>query len=713
MNPLEDLKDIFSLISTYQTGKNTLILDHDISIQLNYLTNNHFSKFSNDTNINKVIWFDDKNFNIDNDNDNDDNSINSIVFLLNLNSESNFEKLIKLSTIMKFIRSNNNNNINKNIHLITANPSFNKSVEKFISVNGILGDLTSFHNWNSLLYFQLSQNLFSLESSNDAEFKNLFLNNSTLPLELLAKSLLNLYISSNYKLRITNTYLKGIKSIQFWKIYNRLLNSYLQTLPDNKRKIIDDLDETIFMDVHSFYNSSTDLICLDRSVDIISLLLTQLSYSGLCNELFNTSNQLDYLIFNDNDNNEIKINLNDSNDNIYPQIEYLNFSHVGPILNKLAKNLQFEFDKRKNLKDINEMKNFVSELNNLKNSQSWVQKHTSLAECIINKFNEGSLNQYTNIPLLDNDNDNESIGNLSLQSYYSQLIELQQDIISNQMNLNTIFNKISNLLNLFDPSIDDIIKLIILVSITKNGIKESDFNSLNQELINKYGLFNISPILLNLQKLKLIQLNNNNNQPFWSSLSESVLTPSDNQLIMNFNILNKSLNLLPLHDEKNDSSKNSNDLADKYVDADFGYPGYVPIFTRLIQSIYDRSFLNETNPTSIPPQTSSSRAIKYGWNNLNLDQLYGPTKQDFLIPESKKKLFNSIIPPKISELNSNNHETSSTIIICVIGGLTWSELATIKYVLSANKFTKHKKLIVLTTGMITGSQMINSLKSPT
>lgn len=730
LTPLDDLVSIFSSVSTYQTGKNTLVLDRGVSSQLNFLTENHFSRFSSQANIDKILWYDADTISEQIQNTIDPTSphaATSLVFLFNLHSKENFLKLDSFASCLRDTILPLNANFN--VHLIVAHPSLDKSVEKYLSTIGVLGDLTSLQLWNSLLYFEISPDIYSLESGPDAAFSQLFLDNSPLPLELLAKLLLDLYISSDYKLRITNIYLKGEKSHQFWKIYERILDSHLQTLSDNQRKIIDDIDETFFMDLHSFYNNAVDFICLDRSNDIVSLLLTQLSYSGLCNEIFNPSNQLEMIQFKPSDSDEVmKFKLDDSSDDIYPQIKYLNFSHVGPVLNHRAKQLQLEFDRRKKLKDLDEMKSFVNELNSLKNMQSWVQKHTNLAGFIIHSFKKDALDLTSGVPLLDDLSiepfESRNLGNLSLDSYYAQLIELQQDIVSNQINTAQILARISDLLINFNSSLSDATKLVVLTSIVKNGIKESDFQTLHLEMVNKFGTLQVTPILLNLQKLKILQIKNNNQQLAFWSFSDNSLLPSKSQSILNFASLSKSLNLLPLHGDEDRSDGLFNDLAGRYTDADFGYPGYVPVFARLIQSIYDRSFLNPPNsavenrkPTQ--QQIDSRRAIKYGWSNVDLDQLSGPTKQEFLVPESKRKLFNAIIPPKISELKVSNSQPNaklsahfSTVVICAVGGITGSELAAIKYVLSSNSFTKNKRIIILTTGMINGTQFINSMSNP-
>lgn len=597
--------------------------------------------------------------------------------------------------------------------------SIDKALTKYLSLSGILGDLTSHHVWSTLLYLPISnEQIYSLEYSPDAAFKHLYLDDSALPLELLAKSLLQLYIESSYKLRITNIYLKGPKSVQFWEIYRRLLNSHLQTLSDTQRKIIDDIDDMLFLNVHSFYTNSVDLISLDRSNDLISCLLSQLSYSGLCNETFDIKSQLTKINIKPDSTDSPSINLNDSNDKIYPLIKYLNFSHVGPTLNKHAKILQLKFDDYKKLDNIDEMKNFVNELNNLKSLQSYVSKHTDLAAFIMHTFED--INDTVSIPILDEPDDD--IGNDTsisgpgfnvLHSYNKILIELQQDILSNQLSVSSAFNRITSLLNSFDSTtLSDVFKLVILTSIIKRGFKESEFLPLYNVIINKFGILKTLPILINLQKLKIIQFSNhfsaksNPNSHPASFLTFSALNPdpSATQNIQNFSLLVKSLSLLPTYSEEITNpgvDSIDQDFTTLYNDADFGYPGYVPIFARLVQSIYSRSFqLKDSNQ-----QTESQRAIKYGWNNIDLEGLSSTTLQEFLVPDSKKKLFSSIIPPKISDLKNSN---KSTIIICAVGGITWSEIATIKYVLKSNPFTKDKSVIVLTTGLLTSDGFINS-----
>lgn len=703
MSPIDDLISVFSTISSYQSDhvSNLLVLDKSLSNELNFITDNKFSSFLKSANISKIIWYDEIG-NLD------DEDIKSIVFFINLNdNDKGLEKLTSLKS-----KISNLNIMNSNIHLILSHPLIQFSIDSYLSNVELSNLLTSYHLYNSLLYYEIQPSIYSLELP-ESGFKDLYLNASPAPIEALAKSLLQLYINSDFKLRITNLYILGELSSKFWEIYEKLKNDYLlNNLKDKELKIIDDIDEMLFLNIHSFYTRSTDLIVLDRSNDLVSCLLSQLSYSGLLNDFFDIETQLKPLTY---DDRTIYFN-----DDIYNDIKDLNFSNVGTKLNKYAKNLQHKFEKFKNLQDLNEIKNFVNDLNSLKLTQSNVTNHTHLVDYILNSENFIDLNKHLDIPVLD------ELEDTKLDSYFTQLIEFQQDILSNQLSTPTILSKISCFLNTADATLYDIIKLIILTSIVKLGLKTSNFEFLNLELINKFGFETVTPIILNLQKLGIIQfvdlneIANSHSHSFLSSFQNQNLIESNVQKIENFQTVSKNFNLLPINEDTNgyvvvddnntsatpvNADGNDNEEFTKlYNDADFGYPGYVPLFTRLIQSIYDRSFLPTTN-TNQPHQ----HLIKYGWNNLNFENLNVTKTEKFLVPESKKKMFDSIIPPKLSTLSQTANK--SIIIITVIGGITWSEISTIKYVLKKNPSTRDKQVTFLTTGMVTGSQILKSLNN--
>ena len=715
---MDDLLSIFDSLPP-----SILVLDKSLSHILNHLTKNSFSTFINSAKIKKTSWLPDSLNNSSSSSLTTPPLTNTpdtpIVFLINLLSNENLSKLLLLSNLI------HNWKLSTLPHLIVYHPLLDISLHSYISNIGLESQLASFNIWSTQLpsiSYSISNNLSIHSLDLSFAFKDLYLNNSPIPLQLLANYLLNLNIENNYNLRITNTFLKGPLSNQFYSIYSRLLNSHILSLPDSKRKIIDDIDDTIFADTNSFYNNSVHLISIDRSNDLLPCVLSQLSYTGIISEFFNLSSPIEP--FNlptesetiSNQQKTTSISSLFSNENqISNIIGDLNFSHVGPILNKNAKLLQSQLNKKDNLNNMDEIKLFVNDLSNLNSTKSLISTHTSIADLILSSLNKSPL-QYQkplNIPLLEDIP--LSTHSDVLTSYYSRLMDLQHSILNNELNSISILKDLSLIISSYNDDVQlyDIFKILILLSIVKNGINANDFaNYLYNDMIFKFNSTKVLPILLNLQKINIIVFNNssNINLPSFLSLSKNnqqshiPLSQSTNstlissQSITDFNTLSSTLNLLPIHEESSSPSM-INNITD-YDDADFTYTGYVPILTRLIQSIYTRSFISS-------PDTD--RAIVYGWNNLDLSSLSTSTTQSFLVPQSKKQLFNSIIPPKISELSKIS---KSTIIIMAIGGITWSEISSIKYILAKNPLTKFKKIIILTTGIINSNQFISSLSNP-
>ncbi|ODV86637.1 hypothetical protein CANARDRAFT_195880 [[Candida] arabinofermentans NRRL YB-2248] len=569
-----------------------------------------------------------------------------------------------------------------------------KTNELIVENLGLKGDLELFE-WNTSIPLIIEDDLISLNLKYGG-LKELFLNDSIEPIQLLADSLLNLIIKSDYKIRITNTFLKGSFSIKFWKIFNNLYDRHLNSLDPIHKKLINDQDETLFLDQYSFFNRNIDFVCFDRGVDLISCLLTQLTYTGLTDDIIGTDMGIvNFPILNPETNEleEFKLSLGDSNDFIYPLIKNLNFSMVGSILNSKAKEIQKEFDKRNSLNDIDSMKKFVGELNLLKDNQRWVQKHTTLAEFILQSVKKGE------------DDDSSIMNEIDIPSYnyFNQFIELQQDILSDNLDNKKNCNLILEFMYKFEPKIQDIIKLLILTTIVKKGIREFEYDYMKSEILNLYGLKYLK-LFIRLKELKLVY--NKETTSFLSGPSIIEEQSFDSiQLINDFRSISNYLNLMPIVDQQDLNNPK---------DADFGLPGFVPIITRLIEAIYDRDFLSATTSLTTTTTTSSSshtnhrpktRLRKYGWDNLDLSNLNGEVKQDFLITENKKKLFDSIIPPKLSNLTNRK----DVIIVSVIGGLTYSEISTIRFILQKNEVTKDKQLIILTTGVIKSDDVINCL----
>ena len=106
-------------------------------------------------------------------------------------------------------------------------------------------------------------------------------------------------------------------------------------------------------------------------------------------------------------------------------------------------------------------------------------------------------------------------------------------------------------------------------------------------------------------------------------------------------------------------------------DAAYSFSGYCPILVRLIE-----------------------KAISKGWNSIK--DVLKKLSTDFEYPNDEFEI-----------LNNNDNKEKKYILLVFIGGITYGELASIRYL---NNKLNDKKFIVLTTGMINSKKIFNSLR---
>lgn len=142
------------------------------------------------------------------------------------------------------------------------------------------------------------------------------------------------------------------------------------------------------------------MIIIDRSVDLISPLCTQLTYEGLIDEVFGVSSsfvELDASMItptqpipanssslaslpstlatpipvSTKSNKTKKVPLN-SGDKLYRQLRDLNFTGVSAMLGEVARRISADYEERHQAKTVSQIKEFIGKLGNLQ------QEHQSL-----------------------------------------------------------------------------------------------------------------------------------------------------------------------------------------------------------------------------------------------------------------------------------------------------------------------------------------------
>lgn len=661
---LENLESVFSKLDTI-TG-HLVVLERTLSRKINFLT--PFSKLKQRCKINKVVWLSDTRSNVEYENWLKQHD--SVVFATEQCVKSIDQVCdIVSSKLFPIISAGSGPHA---LALIVTGSSC-KTADLILETRNVKGDI-ALHSW-ALSPFKLADDLISLELFAGG-LREIYCYNSSAALGDLSESLLNLVVASNYQLRFTSQYSLGDNSSQFIQFFKRQWKNHLSTLSPEQRKTLDDVDDALFMDRHSFANKQCDLVVLERSTDFVSLLLSQLSYPGICDDLRGIDmNNIEIFDTMEDIPTETTFQIENPDDELYHALRDVNFSLVGPVLNSFAKDLQMQMDSRRDANEISEIRQFVSKLGDLTSSQNYLKMHTLLAESIMDQVKSGGESEEDN--------------------YFHRFIALQQDILSDNFDNKANCSEICNFMWEFTPPITDTVRLLVLTSIVKRGIRDAQYQTLKKEVIESYGIKYL-PLFNKLRDLKLCYIRESQDFPFLPNTrslfdNASVESYSESmhkaQLIKDFANVAFSLNLMPAYEK--------NDVSTPPPQPDFAFPGYVPVVARLVQCIYDRTFI-ENNPSL----RRGAEGEKHNWDGFEFMSTYfdGYLSEKSLVPEEKRKLFNTVSGEKKEEC----------IVVVMIGGITYGEMATLRHVVK--KINKQlglmKKLVVLTTGMTKSADVL-------
>lgn len=391
-------------------------------------------------------------------------------------------------------------------------------------------------------------------------------------------------------------------------------------------------------------NLETDLIVIERDVDPITPMLTQLSYVGILDDFFKFDHSASSLIKKD-----VKFNYTD--DDIWQEIKYCNFGTIGPILNKLAKDLQLKYDSRHAAETVGEIKNFVESLSTLQANQKLLNMHTTLSSDV--------LDEVENNPTLQ----------------FSRILELEQDITSDNQHSGELYLKIMDLIYEGEVSQEKILKLICLISLCKRGIKDNELDSLKVDLVDRFGVES----LFVLQKLQAIGYLANKSKVNTLLLKKEYKT------------ISKWLDTLPIDDNESSSAENE---ASSPASLSFAFCGVVPITIRILQLLYERTVLSKSYSAQQPfilskePSLNSTKDLFekiYGDNTTFQEARWVPTPSKRIPIINKKK---------------GSVQTYDISLIVFLGGITLGEIAAIRHLQESLRLKGiHKRFIIIADGI--------------
>lgn len=254
-------------------------------------------------------------------------------------------------------------------HLILV-PRKSLLCEQRLMENGVLGNFKMIEEFVCNL-FPLDNDLLSMEM--DLAYREYHLEKDPTSLYEVAQAIITL---QNLYGTIPKIYGKGPCVQQLWELVKRLSL-------EPKNKIMNP----------SKTSQISQLIIVDRNIDVLTPLATQLTYEGLIDEIFginNTTAQFPATKFsqNEDDSNvdivpDKKSIILNSGDELFVDLRDKIFTSVGPYLSKRAKLISAQFDTQNyHEKSVTDMKKLVQQLPHMMNTKKLLANHTTIAELI-------------------------------------------------------------------------------------------------------------------------------------------------------------------------------------------------------------------------------------------------------------------------------------------------------------------------------------------
>jgi hypothetical protein len=456
---------------------------------------------------------------------------------------------------------------------------------------------------------------------------------------------------------------------------------------DNARKLANlllrgrkelDVEETSTMYSTMSSTNIESLIIVDRDVDFASMLLTQLTYEGLIDDLIGIKHnkaEIDSSVIGGATPNKAQQSTSStsdtpapaarqslkrtiqlhSTDSLYSTLRSANFVRIGPLLNRTARHLEAEYEKR-HAHGIKELKEFVNKFPAYQQEHQSLTLHTNLAD---------ELSKHTK------------------SDTFSRQLEVEQNLAAGSdpaYQHDTIEELISR-----DIPLPTILRMLCLESTVSGGLRPRDLENFKRQILYAYGYQHLLT-LDRLEKMELLQPRSSASAlllPVGGGSQPAAGTKT------NYAHMRKEFKLI--NDEYNEIEPE---------DISYVFSGYAPLSIRIVQCVLQKSFLQSLRPKSPLPLSSTST----GWQGFEdiLKSVKGPT-------------FNVV--QKATDEKAARAKTSlvgekgwKTIFVFFLGGITAAEVAALRFVSkSLEQGGLRRRIMICTTSMISGRSVMDDV----
>jgi len=208
------------------------------------------------------------------------------------------------------------------------------------------------------------------------------------------------------------------------------------------------------------------LLILDRTVDLTTPVVTQLTYEGLIDEFYGIKHNTVRVPAekfqsgdqNRSDDSSTKSIVLNSADELYSDLRDKNFTAVGTTLSRKAKVISAQYEERHEAKTVSELKQFVAKLPQMQATKQSLALHTSIAELI---------------------------KEITVSDAFQEALQVEQDLL-NGIDTDKICPFIEDFICKQEP-ITKILRLICLQSSSNSGLKPRVLDHYKREIIHAYG----------------------------------------------------------------------------------------------------------------------------------------------------------------------------------------------------------------------------------
>lgn len=399
------------------------------------------------------------------------------------------------------------------------------------------------------------------------------------------------------------------------------------------------------------------LLVLDRRVDLVTPMLTPLTYEGLLDDVLGIESgfvQVGSDVVDPPDNKEspskspataapptpnkkVVLPLNDT-DSLYAEVRNQHLEKFGSFLQDQAKALKeshSNFTNRETKKDLTEIHKFVKQIPIFTQNLRSLTNHIHLAELVKETTEESTFRErwQTERAMVEGDS----------------CIETLEDLIACQ----------------YPPY--RLLRLLCLQSLVSGGIKSSKFDSLRREVVQTYG-YEFLFVLNNLEQVGLLR----RRETLWMETSSP------------FSSLRKTLTLV-----------NAEVNTVEPDDVSYASSGYAPLTARLVQAATQGWAGKDEALRELPGRL------------IDVTQRYPPEGLSVSMKRSTPGAGLSTLANSLTGGGGDTKKTKPILMVYFVGGLTFMEIAALRFLSKRPSFPFH--IVCCTTKIVNGSTFLRSL----